>query len=218
MTFCWYTKLSSYSEQEILHLRSKLNPLIIRDIDRFKQTNDRKRKLIGQLLIQLMLSQFKLGVLSDIKRTKHGKPYLNNETTFNLSHSGDYIALAFSLQKGIEIGVDIEQIKDTDCRQIAPIVFCKEELDFLYNSAQFVSDFFRLWTRKEAVLKADGEGFMRNPKSINCLKNNIIESKNYTLTEIQIDPAYQFCIASTAPIREFKIEQQNLLQPFSKLN
>ena len=90
-----------------------------------------------------------------------GKPSLVSPTRvrFNASHSGEQALFAFTLD--IEIGVDIEAIREIpEVSQIARQFFCRaEEADLLAlppDQRQFA--FSRCWTRKEAYIKAKGGG------------------------------------------------------------
>jgi 4'-phosphopantetheinyl transferase len=89
---------------------------------------------------------------------KHGKPSLGGSAPrFNLSHSQAIAALA--LTKAHEIGVDVEHVRPLK-EDIAGRFFSKREnalLRALPQSEQ-LGGFFRCWTRKEAIVKAIGEG------------------------------------------------------------
>ena len=84
-----------------------------------------------------------------------GQPALS----FNLSHSGDVILYAMTGAR--RIGVDIEEIrKNSDLMDVAKGQFSEREFTALQgmNGAEQTDAFFRGWTRKEAYLKARGEG------------------------------------------------------------
>lgn len=87
-----------------------------------------------------------------------GKPVFpgNSEVYFNLSHSGDYAALAFGRKP---LGVDIECVKRANLK-VAKRFFQKEEYEYLAEreGAEQADAFFRIWTAKEAVVKAAGGG------------------------------------------------------------
>lgn len=85
-----------------------------------------------------------------------GKPYLINvpEIRFSLSHSGDYALLALS---DGEVGCDIEKMRAVDMR-LCGRVFSPADRALLSASAEKEETFFRLWTRRESVIKAAGEG------------------------------------------------------------
>jgi len=93
---------------------------------------------------------------------KNGKPYLLNSPiplSFNLSHTGERAVLAVTL--GNRIGVDIEQLsRKRDWMGIAEHYFHQREVDALLAlpEPQQAQHFFRLWTLKEAYLKARGTG------------------------------------------------------------
>jgi 4'-phosphopantetheinyl transferase len=98
---------------------------------------------------------------------EHGKPYLKNNSggsdfklQFNISHSKDYSVLAFT--KDREIGVDIEKIDEKSYLELADRFFSKKEKKLLHAHDSDIEavklGFYRLWTRKEAYLKAIGLG------------------------------------------------------------
>ena len=83
-----------------------------------------------------------------------GKPTVPGGPPFNLSHSGGCAVLAVS--DGPEVGVDIEAWRDVE-PGVAARYFTAAERRALAEMP-FESGFFRCWTRKEAVIKADGRG------------------------------------------------------------
>lgn len=93
-----------------------------------------------------------------------GKPVVAQATAgknlrFNLSHSGCLVAMA--LAWGREVGVDIEQLQHLDdCELLAERIFSTRELCELRALPKPLQQeaFFNGWTRKEAYLKATGEG------------------------------------------------------------
>jgi phosphopantetheinyl transferase len=76
---------------------------------------------------------------------------------FNISHAKDYVVIAVTDDPDYEIGIDIEYIdrNSTDFRDMAEIVYSDFEISQIKN----VDDFFNLWTKKEALIKARGTGF-----------------------------------------------------------
>jgi 4'-phosphopantetheinyl transferase len=84
-----------------------------------------------------------------------GKPLLAG-LYFNLSHSGDLAALVLSTRH--PVGVDIEAIQPVDALGLARDHFAPSEAALIADACHPVAAFFRLWTRKEAVLKAHGLG------------------------------------------------------------
>src|SRR5258706_9207194 len=90
----------------------------------------------------------------------NGKPFLTNGLIrFNLSHSSDLAAVAVAHDR--EIGIDVEQIRnDDDLLDVAEHYFAPAERASLrlLSAEERPFGFFRCWTRKEAYLKARGEG------------------------------------------------------------
>jgi len=91
----------------------------------------------------------------------HGKPSIDRRLglTFNLSHADDSIFCAFANRR--QIGVDIERVRgDFNTDEIGERFFSLAERETLRRvppTAKHAA-FFRLWTRKEAYIKARGEG------------------------------------------------------------
>jgi 4'-phosphopantetheinyl transferase len=129
---------------------------------RFGLTRARLRRLLHQYL---SVSWDEL----ELELSAEGKPFLStsmqgrpNALRFNVSHSGRYSLLAFAPQS--EVGVDVEAIRpEVLAEQLSERFFSTEEqttLDQLPSSQQ-LRGFFHCWTRKEAYLKALGEGLSR---------------------------------------------------------
>ena len=134
---------------------------------------------------------------------------------FNLSHSDGLIFYAFT--RGLEIGVDIENIRDlADMEQITERFFSKrEKADFcaLPQEKRNVA-FFNCWTRKEAFIKAIGQGLFyplddfdvslipgEEPKLIR-IKNQSAEL-NWTMKGLLPAPGYIAAVAAAAKGLQF---------------
>ena len=91
----------------------------------------------------------------------HGKPYLVNYPAlhFNLSHCAQGVAVAVSDES--PVGIDIE------CRRAVSKALIRrvcndDEMNEIHQSADPESEFLRIWTRKEALLKYLGTGIACN--------------------------------------------------------
>lgn len=92
-----------------------------------------------------------------IERAESGKPYFKNVPYyFNISHScGRAVCV---LDKG-EVGVDIEFTKKKrNFELIAKNFFGQGEIERFYGAKNKAEEFYRIWTRKEALLKKSGSG------------------------------------------------------------
>ena len=100
---------------------------------------------------------------------EHGKPSLSHQTElqFNMSHSRDMAAYAFCLQH--DVGVDIEYMraqKNLD-GMIGHVGSPQEQTELQQlDTAARLQAFYRLWTRKEAFIKAVGRGLGMGLRSI----------------------------------------------------
>jgi 4'-phosphopantetheinyl transferase len=93
--------------------------------------------------------------------TQYGKPFLTPESDlrFNVSHSHGLALMGFVRQR--EIGVDVEQVRaQSDAKTLAERFFSVREREYLRDLSgdELHAAFFRCWTRKEAYIKAKGEG------------------------------------------------------------
>ena len=88
------------------------------------------------------------------------KPQLADRAVrFNLTHSGDWAALAVSHEA--EVGIDIEEIRAVEPELPRRYFSAQEQADLsslLPTHDLWLASFFRCWTRKEALLKATGAG------------------------------------------------------------
>lgn len=132
-------------------------------IEKFHFEADRKRHIIGRGVARLLLGHC-LGIEAGQLRFEYnefGKPRLRGglPLAFNLSHSGELVLVA--LARGRTIGVDVERMrKDMVQAQIAQRFFSLRECAALAELAPELQckAFFACWTRKEAYLKARGDG------------------------------------------------------------
>ena len=95
----------------------------------------------------------------ELRTALRGKPFVDERIAFNLSHSGSLLLLAFT--RGSELGIDVEIGRPlTDLVQIGTRFFSPEEAAELLAlpDADRELAFYRCWTRKEAYIKATGDG------------------------------------------------------------
>ncbi|MGH9476402.1 MAG: 4'-phosphopantetheinyl transferase family protein [Terriglobales bacterium] len=98
-------------------------------------------------------------------RGAHGKPELAGcGPRFNLSHSG-MLGLV-GLHPSIELGVDVEAERARNFSGLAQHFFTPGEQAWLARQQDTAHAFARLWTCKEAWMKADGRGLavLRQPE------------------------------------------------------
>jgi len=123
--------------------------------------------LVGRALLRLVVAERVGGTPNDIvvhlngHRTpeSHGKPTLpGTGLHMSLSHSGPHIVLAVA---DVAVGVDVQTVvHDVNLDRIADLVLTTGERRGLREMPQHQRHhaFTRIWTRKEAILKATGDG------------------------------------------------------------
>lgn len=102
-------------------------------------------------------------VYNDRGKPSLGGRFAKSKVFFNLSHSDDLAVYAFSTIG--PIGVDVESVRwFADADKVAARVFSPAENDVYSKLEQSEKPigFFNCWTRKEAFIKATGEGLSRS--------------------------------------------------------
>lgn len=135
--------------------------------ERLRRGDDRDRLTVAAALARLVLASH-LDVdtaavhfdrTCDHCGEPHGKPRLpdGDGLQFSISHSGDRVAVA--VVRGAEIGVDVEQVRPgLSVDTMSDTVLTPAEAAALPTGADRLHGFLTYWTRKEAVLKATGDG------------------------------------------------------------
>jgi 4'-phosphopantetheinyl transferase len=132
---------------------------------RFHFERDRQHFKIARIALRSILGRYlNLPPESlEFGQTEYGKPFLTNAEAagllFNLSHSGEVAVIAVARER--EVGVDVEFMRaDFATFEVAEHFFSVAEIYTLsgLDSHLRTQAFFNCWTRKEAYVKARGEG------------------------------------------------------------
>lgn len=129
----------------------------------------------------------------EFRRGAHGKPELAGAgPRFNLSHSGGMGLIG--LHPRLELGVDIEAERARNFTGLAGRFFTRGEQAWLADQADTAHAFARLWTCKEAWMKADGRGLavLRRPevrRSGGVVRVAALGRDWWTL-ELDLEPGY----------------------------
>ena len=127
---------------------------------RYRRESDRHRHILAHALKRVLLANVLAVDIHDLRfaLNEYGKPYCQNPQApyFNISHSGDWVALALSSSG--EVGVDIEFPKKVDISSLISRI-CSPEQEKAFKDRGALSDaFWYIWSQKEAVSKANGRG------------------------------------------------------------
>lgn len=160
----WRASLNS-SASDAARLKLILSSDELERAEAFHFETDSRRCVVGRGYLRLLLGDI-LNLPANSLRFEYdefGKPRLTPTQErllrFNVSHSGDLILIAIT--RGRVVGVDVERIRtDLDLEEVAARFFSINEykrLALLDGPGRYEA-FFTCWTRKEAYLKARGDG------------------------------------------------------------
>ena len=191
-------------------LRATLAPAELRRADRFHFPHDRDRFIAGRGLLRTVLAR-SLGVNArsvQFAYGPHGKPELAGSFSdcglrFNLAHCESLALLAITHRA--KIGVDLERIRILpDMGELVSRFFSPRESTVfqILPPAQQPQAFFNLWTRKEAWLKATGEGISQYLSQVEVTFSPGEMAQLVSLPE-HIAPKGQWSLCDLRPMEEF---------------
>lgn len=183
-----------------------------------------QKQAIYQFRNQLLSQQLQREIQnSDFSKTEYGKPYLAHfpQAAFNHSHSRKHYALAYS-DTIPQVGVDVEDLdRAVRFEALAQHAFHLEELRCWAELDYSLEYWFRVWTTKEAVLKASGLGIRLTLKEFNTQLHPIHHGgmsqhpdigsfayQNYVLGQMMLTVAWQ----AEASCRGFQWPQIQIIQ------
>jgi 4'-phosphopantetheinyl transferase len=178
-------------------LLNKLPERLREDISKYHKWQDRQAVLLGKLLLIKGLKTIgrNVNMIQSIQKDTFQRPFLKGlkpELDFNISHSEGVVVCA--VNQTFKVGIDIELIQPIILNEYE-IVFTKQEFQNIQNQQGIENqliNFFKYWTRKEAVMKADGRGFYLTPSSFETVENEVvIENQKWYLKEVAINTIFQ---------------------------
>jgi 4'-phosphopantetheinyl transferase len=132
-------------------------------VDQYRNPDAACRYVVTRALVRGVLSQ-RLGVAPravDVRVTDLGKPVVSDDLHFNVTHSAELIMLAVSSDRAV--GIDVERRREVKragaliTRWLTPSE--RDNVGALQQGGLSESDaFLRVWSAKEARLKALGVG------------------------------------------------------------
>ena len=142
--------------------------------------------------------------------TEYGNPLLDGpgDLRFNVSHTDGLALLAFVRNR--DIGVDVEKVRpQTDVKQVAERFFSAHECHVLEHLSgdELHAAFFRCWTRKEAYIKAKGEGLSlplhefdvsigpNEPQALLATRPDPLEAGHWILRDVPVPAGYAAALA-----------------------
>jgi 4'-phosphopantetheinyl transferase len=196
-------------------LQRLLSPDELRRAARYRFDEDRRRFVAARASLRIILSRY-LNVTPErvsFRYDSYGKPSLDApldapRLRFNLAHSG---ALALcAVTRAREVGIDVERIRsDFAIDRVAQAFFSPGENSTLgaLPKALRHEAFFKCWTRKEAYLKAKGQGLSLaldrfevtlapgEAASLKCTLDDPEEATRWRLRDVSPHPDYAAALA-----------------------
>lgn len=180
---------------------------------RFHFERDRQRFAETRSALRKILSAYIPHKAPEIKfdYQQNGKPEISesqnpNCVRFNVSHSGRFAVIGVSLN--LRIGIDVEKYRTMEFLDIARRYFSEREYRELKAAPaeELQRYFFTCWTRKEALLKAMGEGIGNLVHQVSVSVGsryaqvadsrwNFPATRQWYLTDLNVDPDYAGAIA-----------------------
>jgi len=158
----WMARISQ-AQDSLPDLDPCLDPRDRERAARFRFPEDRARFALGRGLLRICLGEYlrQKPETVELSYTDRDRPVLAHAETiqFSISHTHDLVAVALTADACI--GIDLEYVKSTaDLPELAERILSTRDLKVFQTLSpdEALSAFFRVWTRKEAYLKATGEG------------------------------------------------------------
>ncbi len=198
--FCLYPEIELPTQ-----LRALLQPAEVDRAQRYRREEDRHRFMHSRVILRILCGRYTKQTPDSIRFLigTNKKPEIKDvpDLHFNVSHAGQWVLVAMSRAS---VGVDIENAgTDFPFQDIVSHSFSAEEQTYLENSANIRAAFYRLWTRKEALLKATAKGidddFQRIPAldgTHQTVDDLIGQGGSWTVRSFGVADDYQAAIVS----------------------
>ncbi|MGB3800946.1 MAG: 4'-phosphopantetheinyl transferase superfamily protein [Lewinella sp.] len=165
---------------------------------RYRRWQDRQANVLGKLLIRriALAATDERPALEDLRLDEYRRPYLPQlpDFDFNISHTEGVVVCCGATGVG-RVGIDVERVGAVDVTEFRR-VFTRREYGYLISLPDPTAEFYRLWTRKEAVMKADGRGFYLDPGQIDCMTERVsIDGVAYSVRPLDLGTGYAAHIA-----------------------
>lgn len=180
---------------------------------KYRRWKDKHLHLFGKLLLLEGLRNigYTDEILNKIDYNHYSRPFINEDIDFNISHSGEYVLCAIG--KKIRLGVDVEEIKHINFDDFDQVMTHRQWLD-IKQSEDPERFFFKYWTIKESVIKADSRGLSIPLLDIHVNDNKVCyDNKTWYLKELNLDERYSTYLATDIENALFKLELVDFYKP-----
>jgi len=160
-----------------------------------RRWQDAQLSLLGRILLRYGLKKYYQINEIDIALTPNHKPFLKGQDIyFNISHSEKLVACIIA---DFPVGIDVEFLNEKINYMDFRSQMTLGELDEIHHANNKIKCLLKHWTRKEAIIKANGRGLQIPLQSFEFVNNEcLIEDKKFYVKEIFIHENYTCHIAS----------------------
>lgn len=133
-----------------------------KSLKKLRQPKDQLLSIAGLQLLKIAMAEYLNTPLSlkNLQFPEHGKPFFKASFDFNISHSGDIACCVVS--DTMDVGIDIELHREVNPAVLTKF-YPKDNNQVNINNNH---EFFDLWTKSEAIVKAANQGSIHNIKEI----------------------------------------------------
>lgn len=182
------------------------------EIKAYKHRESAQASLLGKMLLQYGFKAMNTNYLLDnIHLGNKDRPFIDDNLDFNISHSGDYIIIAITMNS--RVGIDIEKHRNLNINLFKKY-FDDDEWNVIQTSSDKLKSFFDFWTIKESAIKCDGRGVEVLSKThihqskVNC------DGIPFDYKQLYIQDNYSCAISCTTnfTIKRIEVFLQDFLQ------
>lgn len=169
----------------------------VAEADRYRSPDDKVLHLVSAFLKRKYVGTWTV--------SPEGKP-LSPAVCFNVSHTEGLVALALA---PLDVGVDVERVRTADA-DLRNYIAASDERAHVHSD----EDFFRLWTAKESLVKAEGTGFDVKPDEVPALPLEgckTYKNHRYYSRQTEVGDCVLSVTCRTDRPFEWAIEKENIL-------
>ncbi len=196
------------SDRTIQFLLSFLPHKLISRFDSQGNKEKRLKFLAGRYLLFKALIELD-ELIDNVNFDGYDRPYLKNAPIdFNISYSSNLVLLA--LVKHGRVGIDIETICDINLDNFKSAM-SEAQWQAIITSTDPIQEFYRLWTIRESVVKADGRG-LAIPMSDIDIDTGLAHcmGKRWYTCPVELGPSYMAHLAWDYPIVKIDLKKISL--------
>ncbi|GLT94720.1 hypothetical protein SLE2022_124480 [Rubroshorea leprosula] len=215
-THLWYVLPNEVKSMSLLSQYSELlSPCEKEDINCIRGDDLRKRALLARTLVRTTIARYQINNQVNpsslkFRKNAHGKPEVEWQVDdnlcpvplhFNLSHTSSMIACGVTMN--VPIGIDVEEKQ----RQLKNNILAFSRRYFSPYEVKILTaisdpeiqhqEFIKLWTLKEAYVKALGRGFSGLPFKTFTIRSKPATTGSFNLSEDFVSKASEIIVESS---------------------